>query len=365
MRYTLLGDSGLRVSEVSLGTMTFGTDWGWGADQDECRKQFESFTAAGGNFIDTADSYTNGTAETIVGQLLAGQRDRYVLATKYSLNTRAGDPNGGGNHRKHLVHALEASLRRLGTDYVDVLWLHAWDFLTPAEEVVRALDDQVRAGKVLYVGVSDTPAWLVAQMHTIAKLRGWSPFVGLQIPYSLVQREVERELLPMARALGLGVTAWASLGSGLLTGKYGRRQEEGKPDGGQRGGSDGGDQPGRESSRPLHFFEPAKLAIADEVVAVAEELGRPASQVALAWVRSRGGVIPIVGARRAAQLDDNLGFVDLELTTEQLERLDAVSAISMGFPHDFLAEHDYIHGGLHHRIDLPPNHREYATVRSS
>jgi aryl-alcohol dehydrogenase-like predicted oxidoreductase len=212
MRYTLLGDSGLRVSEVCLGTMTFGTDWGWGADEDASRRQFELFTEAGGNFIDTANKYTDGSAETIVGRLLAGQRDSFVLATKYSLSTRAGDLNAGGNHRKNLVQALEASLRRLGTEHVDVLWLHAWDYLTPVEEVARALDDQVRAGKVLYVGVSDTTAWIVAQMQTIARLRGWSPFIGLQIPYSLVQRDVERELLPMARALGLGVTAWSPLG---------------------------------------------------------------------------------------------------------------------------------------------------------
>jgi aryl-alcohol dehydrogenase-like predicted oxidoreductase len=333
MRYTLLGGSGLRVSELCLGTMTFGTDWGWGADEDESRKQFDLFAAAGGNFVDTANNYTNGSAETIVGRLLAGERDRFVLATKYSLSTRTGDLNAGGNHRKNLVQALEASLRRLGTDYLDVLWLHAWDYLTPAEEVVRALDDQVRAGKVLYVGVSDTPAWVVAQMQTIARLRGWTPFIGLQIPYSLVQREVERELLPMARALGLGVTAWSPLGGGLLTGKYNRQD---------------GDQ-----SRRLGAVDPAKLEVAQTVTDLATDLGVPASNVALAWLRSRGGVIPILGARTAEQLRGNLGCLDVTLSAEHLARLEAASAVPLGFPHDFLASQDFIHDGLRDQLDLP------------
>lgn len=337
MRYTLLGNSGLRVSEVCLGTMTFGTEWGWGADEAESRKTFDLFVEAGGNFIDTADKYTNGTAETIVGRLLHDRRDDFVLASKYSLNTGTGDLNSGGNHRKHLVQALDASLRRLDTDYLDVLWLHAWDYLTPAEEVVRALDDQVRKGKVLYIGVSDTPAWIVAQMQTIAALRGWSPFVGLQIPYSLVQREVERELLPMAHALGLGVAAWSPLGGGLLTGKYHRNADE---------------------PRRLDAIEPAKLAIAEAVSEIADELDVSASRIALAWLRSRGGVIPILGARRVDQLADNLGSLQLSLSDEHLGRLDEVSAVPLGFPHDFLASTDFIHDGLRDRIDLPPNRQE-------
>jgi aryl-alcohol dehydrogenase-like predicted oxidoreductase len=340
MRYTLLGDSGLRVSEVCLGTMTFGTDWGWGADENASRRQFELFTEAGGNFIDTANKYTDGSAETIVGRLLAGQRDGFVLATKYSLSTRAGDLNAGGNHRKNLVQALEASLRRLGTDYVDVFWLHAWDYLTPVEEVARALDDQVRAGKVLYVGVSDTPAWIVAQMQTIARLRGWSPFVGLQIPYSLVQRDVERELLPMARALGLGVTAWSPLGGGVLSGKY--------------------NQPGATGPRRLSGVDAAKLDIARAVAKAAEELGVSASQVALAWLRSRGGIVPILGARTPAQLTDNLASLDLALPEGQLADLTAVSGVPLGFPHDFLASQDFIHEGRRERIDLPPHRFEFG-----
>src|ERR1035441_10129649 len=201
MRYTLLGNSGLRVSEVALGTMTFGTDWGWGASAGESAKQFELFAEAGGTLIDTANKYTNGTAESILGDLLATDRDHFIVGTKYSLNVRDGDLNAGGNHRKSLVQALEASLQRLRTDHVDILWLHAWDYLTPPEEVMRALDDQVRLGKFLYLGISDTPAWVVAQMQTLAANRGWSTFAGLQVEYSLVQREVERELIPMARGL--------------------------------------------------------------------------------------------------------------------------------------------------------------------
>ena len=210
MTYRLFGRSGLRVSELALGTMTFGTDWGWGAAREECRKLFEAYAEAGGNFIDTANNYTGGTSERIVGELVAADRDHFVVATKYSLSTRPDDPNAGGNHRKNLVRALEASLGRLGTDYVDLLWVHMWDAMTQAEEVVRALDDLVRAGKVLYVGVSDTPAWVVARAVTLAELRGWTAFCGLQVPWSLADRAVEREHLPLAAALDLAVTPGGS-----------------------------------------------------------------------------------------------------------------------------------------------------------
>lgn len=339
MRYTLLGSSGLRVSELCLGTMTFGTDWGWGADETESRKQFEVFAAAGGTFIDTANNYTDGTAERFVGELVAADRDRFVIGTKYSLNTRPGDLNAGGNHRKSLVRSLDASLRRLGTDYVDVLWLHAWDYLTPPEEVMRALDDQVRAGKVLYLGVSDTPAWLVSRMNTIAELRGWTPFTALQVEYSLVQREVERELLPMARGLGLGVTTWGPLGAGLLTGKYDRRK------------------PSREPRR-LAEADPARLDVAEAVVDVAAELGVPPSQVALAWLRARG-VVPLLGARTAAQLEANLGCLEVTLPEDQLRRLDDVSRVPLGFPHDFLADTaGLVYGEQRDALDLPAGRRE-------
>ena len=271
MRYTLLGQSGLRVSELALGTMTFGTDWGWGASESESAKQFELFAEAGGTLIDTANRYTDGSAETILGDLLAADRDHFVVGTKYSLNTRDGDLNAGGNHRKNLVQALEASLRRLRTDYLDVLWLHAWDYLTPAEEVMRSLDDQVRLGKVLYLGISDTPAWVVAQLQTLAAARGWSTFAGLQIEYSLVQREVERELIPMARGLGLGVLAWGPLGAGVLSGKY----ASGSPE-------------RQTQERRLPDPDPTRLAIARTVADVAGELGLSSAVVALAWLRAQG-----------------------------------------------------------------------------
>jgi aryl-alcohol dehydrogenase-like predicted oxidoreductase len=336
VRYTLLGDSGLRVSELALGTMTFGTDWGWGASESESAKQFELFADAGGTLIDTANKYTDGAAESILGQLLAPDRDHFVVGTKYSLNVRDGDLNAGGNHRKSLVSALEASLRRLRTDRVDVLWLHAWDYLTPPEEIMRALDDQVRLGKVLYLGISDTPAWVVAQLQTLATERWWSPFIGLQIEYSLVQREVERELVPMARGLGLGILAWGPLAAGVLSGKYATTASSGEP-------------------RRLANVDPGRLAIANVVAGIASELGLTSSLVALAWLRAQAaGVIPILGARTAAQLADNLTCLDVNLPSEALSRLDQASHIARGFPHDFLAATDYMLGGQAAHLDLPP-----------
>ena len=327
MKYRLFGRSGLRVSELALGTMTFGTDWGWGADRDECRKIFDRYAEAGGNFLDTANNYTGGTSERIVGELVAADRDHFVVATKYSLSTRPDDPNAGGNHRKSLVHALEASLERLGTDYVDLLWVHMWDGMTPVEEVVRALDDLVRAGKVLYVGCSDTPAWAVARAVTLAELRGWAAFCGLQVPWSLADRSVEREHLPLASALDLAVTPWGVLESGELTGKY--LAPDGRPT----------------RSRPEHVSSRVN-DLAREVMAVAADLGRSPAQVAINWVRQQDPgcvVIPIVGARSAAQLADNLGCLDLRLSPAQLDRLSAASAFQSGFPRSFL-ESDHVRG---------------------
>ncbi len=210
MRYKLLGKSGLRVSELCLGTMTFGEEWGWGASRDESSQVFDAFVEAGGNFIDTANGYTDGTSEKIVGEFIAKERERFVVATKYSfplhMNTNKGNPNGSGNHRKSMMQSLEGSLKRLNTDYVDLYWLHAWDFMTPIEEVMRAFDDMVRSGKVLYIGISDAPAWIVAQANTLAQCYGWTPFVALQVEYSLVERTPERDLLPMAKAFDLAVT---------------------------------------------------------------------------------------------------------------------------------------------------------------
>jgi aryl-alcohol dehydrogenase-like predicted oxidoreductase len=366
MRYTLLGQSGLRISELALGTMTFGTDWGWGASESESAKQFELFAEAGGTLIDTANRYTNGSAEAILGDLLAADRDHFVVGTKYSLNTRDGDLNAGGNHRKNLVRALEASLRRLRTDYVDVLWLHAWDYLTPAEEVMRALDDQVRLGKVLYLGISDTPAWVVAQLQTLAAARGWSTFAGLQIEYSLVQREVERELIPMARSLGLSILAWGPLGAGVLSGKYagqGQRQDEQRQDE-QRQDEQRQDEQRQDEQRPgqrrLPDPDPTRLAIARTVADVARELGLSSSVVALAWLRAQGGVIPILGARTAQQLADNLACLDTELPSAALTRLNEASHVARGFPHDFLASADFIFGGMSDRLDLPPGRSRHG-----
>jgi aryl-alcohol dehydrogenase-like predicted oxidoreductase len=324
MRYKLLGKSGLRVSELCLGTMTFGEDWGWGASNEESRKMWDAFAEAGGNFVDTSVNYTNGTSESFVGEFLAADRDHFVVATKYSLSTRRDDPNFGGNHRKNMVLSLEKSLKRLGTDYIDLYWLHMWDFTTPIEEIMRALEDVVRAGKVLHLGISDSPSWVAAQANTIATLRGWSPFVALQVPYSLASRDVERDLLPMARAFEMAVTPWAIMGGGVLTGKY--NTDNGEPTRYDREG-----------------VGPKGRTLAEEVMQVAQEVGRTPAQVAINWVRqqqARGLIIPILGARTEAQLRDNLASVEWELTPEQLQRLDAANPSAPGFPISFLTSDD-------------------------
>ena len=318
MHYRLLGKSGLRVSELALGTMTFGEAWGWGAPRDESRKIFTRFAEAGGNFVDTANNYTDGTSEEYVGDFVASDREHFVIATKYTLSTRRDDPNAGGNHRKNMVQALEASLRRLRTDYVDLLWLHMWDGLTPVEEVMRAFDDLVRAGKVLYVGFSDTPAWVVSRAHAIASVRGWTPPAAVQLPLSLADRGAQRDLLPMARELDLAVCAWGTLEGGTLTGKY--------------FSDDGG--PRRYSGDPGE----TEQALAREVMAVAEEAGCTPAQVAVNWVRQQPGlVIPIIGARSEEQARENLACLEHGLSAEQLERLTVAAPISLGFPHSFLA----------------------------
>ena len=340
MRYKLLGNSGLRVSELCLGTMTFGEDWGWGADKEESRAVFQAFAEAGGNFLDTANIYTNGTSETLVGEFVKGDREKWVIATKYSLNTRPGDVNACGNHRKNLFQAVEASLKRLGTDYIDLLWLHIWDSLTPMEEVMRAFDDLVRMGKVLYIGISDSPAWIVSQANTLATLRGWTPFIGLQIEYSLKERTPERELLPMAKALNIGVTAWSPLGGGVLTGKY----NQPNPVDGRLSMTD----------QPFQIFD-RDLKIAETVLEIAREIEKSPAQVALNWLRNRtNAVIPIIGARKLSQLQDNLACVDFNLTGEPLQRLDNISAISLGFPHELLANQfvgDILLGGVAAQLD--------------
>jgi aryl-alcohol dehydrogenase-like predicted oxidoreductase len=339
MRYKLLGRSGLRVSELALGAMSFGEEWGWGAGREESKRMFEAFTAAGGNFIDTANRYTEGTSERLVGEFIAADRQHFVVATKYTLFMRRGDPNLAGNHRKNMVQSLDASLARLRTDYVDVFWVHAWDFLTPVDEVMRALDDLVSAGKVLYVGISDTPAWIVARANTMADLRGWSPFVALQLRYSLLDRTAERDLLPMARALDLAVTPWSVLGAGVLTGKYNR-----------------GTPPEKGRAKASAATVEHNLGIAAEVVAVADAVGCSPSQVAISWVRQQPGVmIPLLGANSLRQLEENLGALDVVLGEAELARLSQASRIDMGFPHEFLDQdsiRDLIYGQTQDLIDV-------------
>lgn len=331
--YRLLGRSGLRINPMALGTMTFGADWGWGADETEARRIFDTYVERGGNFIDTANNYTNGSAETLLGRFAQGQRDRLVIASKYTLATVPGDPNNAGNHRKSMLRSVEDSLRRLGTDYLDLLYLHAWDDTTGVDEVMRGFDDLVRSGKVLYAGISDTPAWQIARMQTLADLRGWSPLVALQIEYSLIQRSVEHELLPMADALGLGVVAWSPLGSGVLTGKYSTADlasAEALP--ATPGGS-------RRSVALINgALTPRSLQIAGDVATIAADLSHSPAQVALAWLLQRpgAGALPIIGARTLTQFEHNLDALQLVLPAEALAHLDAISAVAPSFPHDFL-----------------------------
>jgi aryl-alcohol dehydrogenase-like predicted oxidoreductase len=278
--------------------------------------------------IDTANQYTEGASERIVGELIGKDRDRFVLSTKYTLSVDGTDPNASGNHRKSLLRSLDQSLARLRTDRIDLLWVHIWDAATPVEETMRALDDVVRAGKVLYVGISDTPAWVVSRANMLAELRGWTPFVGLQLPYNLTQRDIERELLPMADELGMSTAAWSPLAAGRLTGKFTR---------------DGDAGPTRTHRDDVNERD---LAIARAVDAVADGLGVTSSQVALAWTRShRPSVHPIIGARRLDQLADNLAAADLQLPADAVRTLDEASAISLGFPHDFIAEtREFVYG---------------------
>jgi aryl-alcohol dehydrogenase-like predicted oxidoreductase len=320
MRYTTFGRTGLRISELVLGAMTFGEQGGVGAPIEECRRMLDAYADAGGNVVDTAINYRGGASEEVLGELLAGRRDRFVLATKYTVTRDPTDPNGGGSHRKNLRLSLETSLRRLRTDHVDIYWVHIWDRHTPIDETMRALDDAVTAGKVLYLGVSDTPAWVVSRANTLAEWRGWTPFAGLQVPYSLVNRDAERELLPMADAYGLTVTAWSPLGGGVLSGKY----NAGLPD--------------QTTRLKRETISDNDLGIAKAVAQVADELHVSPAQVALAWTRRRNGVLPILGARTVEQLHDNLGCTDVTLPAELATRLEAATGFQIGFPTDFITQ---------------------------
>lgn len=320
MKYQLFGHTGLRVSELCLGTMGFGTENGWGADFNTSKEVFDAYANAGGNFLDTANIYTQGTSEKFLGEFIGSDRDHYVVATKYSLKDRNGDPNYAGNHRKNMVRSVQESLKRMQTDYIDVLWLHIWDFTTHPEEVLLAMNDLISKGLVHYIGISDTPAWRVAQANTIAELRGWNRFAGLQVEYSLINRTAERDLLPVAKALNLTLTPWAPLAGGALSGKYLRGEQ------------------GRLPLNSKRLNERSTL-IAQKVMAVAEAMECTPAQVALKWTMQRNqSVVPIVGATKAHQIKDALGSVNIEIPSNLLQELNEVSAIELGFPGDFFNE---------------------------
>jgi aryl-alcohol dehydrogenase-like predicted oxidoreductase len=336
MNYKLLGRSGLKVSELCLGTMGFGTEAGWGADKETSFDIMDAYAEAGGNFLDTANVYKLGTSEKIIGDYLTNHdRDQFVVATKYTLKDNTTNPNASGNNRKNMMRSVEESLKRLQTDFIDVLYLHIWDHITPIDEVLRGLDDLIRQGKVNYAAISDTPAWVVAKGNTLAELMGWSQFIALQIEYSLIQRTPERELIPMAKHFGMTVTPWAPLGGGALTGKYLR-------------GQTGRVKP--ESNRRDENSE----RITREVMAIADELNVLPSHVALAWTTQQGfSCIPVVGATKVDQLKENLKASDLILSSDHLARLDHISKISLGFPGDFFNEENVklnSFGGFYNRV---------------
>ncbi len=341
MNYQLFGRSGLRVSELCLGTMGFGTEWGWGADKAISQQVFDVYANAGGNFLDTANRYTEGTSERWLGEFIQADRDHFVLATKYSLKDRNGDPNFAGNHRKNMMRSVEESLKRLNTDYIDLFWLHIWDGLTPTEEIMKGLEDLIRSGKVHYIGVSDTPAWVVSQANTMAEFRGWSQFVGLQVEYSLIQRTVEPELFSMAQAYGMTITPWAPLAGGALTGKYLK-----------------GDR-GRLQDSSVRLGERA-MDITKKVVEIAEKLGVSASQVAINWTRQHknSSVIPIVGATKSYQVEDILGCLNFEIPEEFMVELNEISAIELPFPYKFFNEagvKDVVYAQALAQIKMPEN----------
>jgi len=333
--YYMLGRSGLRVSPLCLGTMTFGKEWGWGNTEKESEGILRAFLDAGGNFIDTANFYTLGTSETYIGRFMkkAKNRDHIVLATKFTLNMAPGNPNAGGNGRKCIMQSCEASLRRLQTDCIDLYWMHMHDGMTPVEEVMSALDALVRAGKVRYVGFSDIPAWYAAKAQTIADWRGWAPLVAMQLEYSLITRDIEREHVPFALEAGLGVTPWSPLGGGLLTGKYTRDGVVAGP----KGTKGAGRLSFNKNAKSPRLSSERNWEIVDALLAVAQDLGRSTAEVALNWITKRPGVTStIIGATTAAQLKQNLSALDFDIPAELSAKLDAASAIKLGFPYEFL-----------------------------
>ncbi|MFX0014456.1 MAG: aldo/keto reductase [Promethearchaeota archaeon] len=344
MKYKLLGKSGLRVSELSLGTMTFGEDWGWGSSKEVAKQVFQKFSDKGGNFIDTACNYTKGTSERFIGEFSEGDRDRYVIATKYTLHDYRWkkDPNAGGNHRKNLLRTVKESLERLRTDYIDLLYLHMWDYTTPVHEVIRTLDDLISSSKVNYIGISDTPAWIVSRANTMAEIRGLNPFIAFQFPYNLSFRDPERDIIPMCNKLDLAMTTWAPLGAGLYTGKYTRKNQT----------------PGRLTEGKWGVPSEDRLKIAAEVDKIADEIGCSSANVALNWIRKQDGLfIPIFGVTSLEQLEDNLQCLDFEIADEHCKRLADLVDFKFGFPKGFLlGNKDLYHGETY---DLLHNHRGY------
>jgi aryl-alcohol dehydrogenase-like predicted oxidoreductase len=316
--------------------MGFGKEWNWGADKETSLKILDTFANNGGNFIDTANRYTEGTSEKIIGEFIHSNRDNFIVATKYSLHDNLTNVNASGNNRKNMMRSVEESLKRLNTDFIDLFYLHIWDNLTPMDEVLRGLDDLVKQGKVNYIGISDTPAWLVSQAQTMAELMGWSRFVALQVEYSLLQRTPERELIPMAKHYNLTLTPWAPLAGGALTGKYTK-----------------GDK-GRLPPESKRLNERA-IKITEEVIALANELNVQPSSVALKWTMQQGfSCIPIIGATKPEQFIENLKCLDVTLSNEHINRLNQVSKIELGFPGDFFLEDgvkNVLYGGFFDRIE--------------
>lgn len=317
MKYKLLGRSGLRVSELCLGAMTFGEELGTGASEAVSRQIYDRYRAAGGNFVDTANIYTMGTSERMLGDFIRPEREHIVVASKYSMTTDAVDPNSSGNHRKNMVQALEASLKRLGTDYVDVYWVHGWDQMTRIDEVMRGLDDMVRAGKVLHLGASNMPAWLISQANTLATERNMTPFSALQLHYNLVERSIEADFFDLAAAQDMALTAWSPLAGGLLTGKFNR-------DAGEKASADA--RLNKAAYGPAMLAE-HRLSIAEGLTELARTIGCQPSQLALAWLlhRPASSVIPILGARTLEQFENNLACLELQLNQTQVEELDALN----------------------------------------
>jgi aryl-alcohol dehydrogenase-like predicted oxidoreductase len=357
--YSTLGRSGLRVSPLCLGTMTFGTEWGWGAEENVSRSIFDKYIEAGGNFVDTADRYTDGNSEQMVGKFIADRRlrDRVVLATKFTFNAEPGNPNAGGNGRKNIYRALAGSLERLRTDYIDLYWLHAWDTVTPVEEVIATLNDLVRQGKIRHFGFSDTPAWYIARAQTLAEKEGKEPLIALQLEYSLVERNIEREHIPAAQQLGLGICPWSPLASGFLSGKYERNRDGGS--------GDGRLEKMKDSANPgFKKFTDQNWKILEVLRDVSGKLHRSAAQVALNWVATQPGVTsPILGASKLSQLEDNLGALDFSIPAELRRQLDAISAPASLHPYVFFEPliQGMIHGGAQVRAwsaSRPPQSSE-------